>query len=88
MTAPATKLHVVAPDDIRAPEDMLGFLFAREAQLAAELAAVQRDLDVQRIRYSDAHRLVVRAGLDTLRRLFGPCAESVGGMAAPQGTRP
>lgn len=86
----SARLHVVAPAkdaDQRAPEDMLGFLFAREAQLIAELGEVRRDLDVHRIRYSDAHCLIIRASLNTLRELFGPRAEPVGGMAAPRGTR-
>ncbi len=58
--------------DTRKPEDMLGYLFAREAQLAAEMAEVRRALNAQRIRYSRSHDLRIYAGLDTLRRLFGP----------------
>lgn len=72
-------LHVVkgAPaHDPRQPEDMLGFLFARERQLQAELADVRAQLDVHRIRYSKAHNLRVFAGIDTLRGLFGPKKQS------------
>lgn len=68
------KLQVITGDtvhDPRKPEDLLAFLFTRERQLQQELADVRRQLDAQRIRYSDQHKLQIRVSLDNLRRLFG-----------------
>jgi hypothetical protein len=58
--------------DHRCPEDMLGFLFTREAQLQRELAEVRQALAEQRVRYSNAHQLRIFVSVDCLRRRFGP----------------
>ena len=74
MKRPAASLAIVRETslvNVRAPEDLLPFLFRCEAALERELADVRRQLDVQRIRYSDRHGLRVRVGIETLRRLFG-----------------
>lgn len=61
-----------ATSDHRQPEDMLAFLFAREAQLEADLAEVRRELAAQRRRYAEQHRLRIFPSFDVLRRLFAP----------------
>jgi hypothetical protein len=70
----------LTPDkaDHRASEDMLAFLFAREAQLTAELAEVRRQQIEQRKRYADHHRLRMYPGMETLRDLYGPRREREG----------
>jgi hypothetical protein len=68
-----TALRVVkGDDDQREPEQVIAGLFAREAQLLADLAAVRAQLPEQRIRYAAKHGLTMMLpGIDRLRELFG-----------------
>jgi hypothetical protein len=71
----SAKLKVVTDAscyDPRKPEDVLGFLFTREAALAEELASVRAAIDAQRRRYADAHKLCIRPRVERLRAQFGP----------------
>lgn len=74
MARSSARLQVIKGDEVhdpRKPEDLLAYLFTRERQLIEDLAGVRRELDAQRIRYSDQHKLRIRVSLDTLRRIFG-----------------
>jgi Tfp pilus assembly protein PilO len=66
MPRSTAKLHVVIT-----PEEELTILFAREAELTAELAAVRADLTEVRERYRTKHFLLMQPGLDRLRQMFG-----------------
>jgi hypothetical protein len=73
----ATKLRVVKVEeahDQRQPEDMLGFLFTREAVLRGDLADVERQIAEQRARFAAKHRLCIRPRVEQLRSQFGPAA--------------
>jgi hypothetical protein len=58
--------------DVRDPEDMLGFLFAREHQLQRELAEVGRQLSIHRERFAAKHDLMALPRVELLRTRFGP----------------
>lgn len=61
--------------DVRTPEDMLGFLFAREDHLQRELADVRRQLAVHRERYASVHDLMALPRIELLRTRYGPQPE-------------
>jgi hypothetical protein len=62
--------------DVRSPEDMLGFLFAREHQLQRELAEVRRQLAIHRERFAAKHDLMALPRVELLRTRFGPQPET------------
>jgi hypothetical protein len=74
MARSAARLTVVkgtAVHDPRDPDQELASLFAREAELLADLAKVRAGLPAARDRYAAKHGLTLMLpGIDRLRQLF------------------
>ena len=60
-------LHIVE----QSAEQRLRVLFAREDALKAELAAVREEQRIARNDYADERRLLIRPGLEALRKVLG-----------------
>lgn len=76
MARSTADLSVVKGGDVhdpREPEQVLAFLFAREAGLLADLVTVRSQLPEQRVRYAAKHGLTIMLpSINRLRELFGP----------------
>lgn len=62
-----TNLRTIAPS----PESILRALFAREDELLAELARIRGEQVIARNDYAEAHGLLLRPGVETLRKVLG-----------------